>query len=167
MLLSRISIDKTQHIFDKNLSSFDIQLQSFKGILSLLILFGSLIPNRFALIIDSDLNPFLCSTLFETLRIGIHLSMSLSHHKSFFLSIRHNRKLNRLLPEPSFLTISSNNWCNCWSRTFVSENVFRFLEVVEVVQVYSYDLLPCLSVFIGLLCLFKGPLGLFSFSVFH
>lgn len=167
MLLSGVLFDQSKHGVDKYLPGLNIKFQSFQRIFGFIVLFGCFVPGSLAFVISSYLIPLFHSAFFEEISICIHFSMWLGHYKSLFFAVGHDRKLNGLFPESSFLAIGSYNWSNSWSWTGMSQNFFRLLKVIKVIQIDPHDLLPSLSVLIGLLSFLESPLWLLRFTIFH
>ena len=131
-----------------------------------LILPSSLVPHSLALVVDCDLHSFFSCALPEKLSVDIHLWPCLSHHESFLFAVGHYHEFHSFSPETSFLAVIGNYWSNCWCWTFASQDLFGFFKVIKVGQVDSHHILPSLSIFIGLFCLFIGSLAFLCFSVF-
>lgn len=91
--------------------------------------------------------------------------MGLGHYKSFLLFIGQNWKLYSFLPVSSFLCVVCYHHCHCGCWALVSQYFFRFLQVVKIVQVNTYYILPWFSILISLFCFLKSIFRLFCSAV--
>ena len=167
MFLSFVLLNKLKHFIDKTLSSFNIKFKRFKLIIGKIVLFSSLSPFSFTLVIHCNLYSLINCTLGQHLWVYSHLVLRLSHHKSLLFSISHNQKFDSLSPKTSLLTIICHNRRHCRSWTLVPQDLFWFIQIIKITQINSNNILPSLRILISLFCFLICSLTFFCFTIFN
>jgi hypothetical protein len=93
--------------------------------------------------------------------------MGLAHHEGLLLAVRHYHEFDCLFPVPSLFAVVGHDGGDGRGRTLVSEDILRFLKVIEIAQVDPDDVLPGLSILIGLLGFLEGAFAFLGLAVFH
>jgi hypothetical protein len=156
-----------QHVVDEDLPCLDVQFQGFELVVGQVVLFAGFVPHALAFVVNCDLDAFFGRALFQEVGVDVHLSVGLGHDEGLFFPVGGDEELDGLLPEPAFLAVVGDDGGDGGGGAFVSEDLFGFVEVVEVAEVDADYVLPGLCILVGLLGLLVRAFGLLGFAVLH